>query len=96
MDKLHEVDLILAQLEDTAHGEESKKVGMARKLISELSVSNGAKPSVRSSAEMNKKVRHKAIDLLLEITSRWNESGVEIPKDYVTEVQRAIMNIRLD
>jgi len=61
-----------------------------------FSQQNGAKPSVRSSAEVNKKVRHKAIDLLLEITSRWNESGVEIPQDYVTEVQRAIMNIRLD
>ena len=55
-----------------------------------------SKPLVRSSAEVNKEVRHKAIDLLLEITHRWNESGVEIPQPYVDEVQRAIMNIRLD
>lgn len=54
MDKLHEVDFILAQLEDTAHGEESKKVGMARKLISELIASNGAKPLVASSTDFEK------------------------------------------
>lgn len=56
MDKLQEVDFILAQLEDAAHGEESKKVGMARKLISELITSNGAKPKLAEFSELNEAV----------------------------------------
>ena len=59
MDKLHEVDFLLAQLEDTAHGEESKKVGMARKLISELSASNDAKPNVIGCKEFIEQLMNK-------------------------------------
>jgi hypothetical protein len=61
-----------------------------------ISSQNSGEANVRSSAEVSKEVRHKAIDLVLEITSVWNEAGFKIPQLYVDRIERDIMNIRLD